>query len=102
MRFSYRNFNLANHEASALRMFLRFLGSNGLFRPELVHSVPTVGGRQSESLPRHVGQDYIKCMIATYDAMTPMGVHDRTVLLLLAGLALWAGDASGPQLDDLN
>ena len=29
-------------EASAFRMYLRFLGSNGLCRPELVHAVPTI------------------------------------------------------------
>ncbi|MCY4138556.1 MAG: hypothetical protein OXF56_09860, partial [Rhodobacteraceae bacterium] len=29
-------------EASACRMYLRFLGSNGLCRPELVHAVPTI------------------------------------------------------------
>ena len=38
-------------EASALRMYLRFLGSSGLCRPELVHAVPTIPRLRGESLP---------------------------------------------------
>ena len=89
-------------ETSALRMYLRFLGSNGLCRPELVHAVPTIPGRRGESLPRHVGQGDIERMIATCDLTTPMGMRDRAALLLLARLALRAGDVSGLHLDDID
>lgn len=89
-------------EASAFRMYLRFLGSNGLCRPELVHAVPTVPRHQGESLPRHVGQDDIERMIATCDVTTPIGVRDRAALLLLARLALRAGDVAGLNLDDID
>ena len=88
-------------EASALRMYLRFLGSNGLCRPELVHAVPTIPRLRGESLPRHVGQEDIERMIATCDVTTPMGMRDRAALLLLARLALRAGDVSGLHLDDI-
>ncbi len=89
-------------EASAFRMYLRFLGSNGLCRPELVHAVPTIPRLRGESLPRHVGQDDIERMIATCDLTTPMGMRDRAALLLLARLALRAGDVSGLHLDDID
>ena len=89
-------------EASTLRMYLRFLGSNGLCRPELVHAVPTIPRLRGESLPRHVGQDEIERMIATCDVTTPMGVRDRAALLLLARLALRAGDVAGLNLDDID
>ncbi|MYF31420.1 MAG: tyrosine-type recombinase/integrase [Gammaproteobacteria bacterium] len=89
-------------QASALRMYLRFLGSNGLCRPELVHAVPTVPRLRGESLPRHVGQDDIERMIATCDVTTPMGMRDRAALLLLARLALRAGDVAGLNLDDID
>ena len=89
-------------EASALRMYLRFLGSNGLCRPELVHAVPTIPRLRGESLPRHVGQNDIERMIATCDVTTPMGMRDRAALLLLARLALRAGDVAGLNLDDID
>ena len=89
-------------EASAFRMYLRFLGSNGLCRPELVHAVPTIPRHQGESLPRHVGQDDIERMIATCDVTTPMGMRDRAALLLLARLALRASDVAGLNLDDID
>ena len=89
-------------EASAFRMYLRFLGSNGLCRPELVHAVPAIPTLRGESLPRHVGQDDIERMIATCDVTTPLGVRDRAALLLLARLALRAGDVSGLHLDDID
>ena len=69
-------------EASAFRIYLRFLGSNSLCRPELVHAVPTIPRLRGESLPRHVGQNDIERMIATCDLKTPIGVRDRAVLLL--------------------
>ena len=83
-------------------MYLRFLGLNGLCRPELVHAVPTIPRLRGESLPRHVGQDDIERMIATCDLTTPMGMRDRAALLLLARLALRAGDVSGLHLDDID
>ncbi len=89
-------------EASAFRMYLRFLGSNGLCRPELVHAVPTIPRLRGESLPRHVGQDDIERMITTCDVTTPMGMRDRAALLLLARLALRAGDVCGLHLDDID
>ena len=89
-------------EAIALRMYLRFLGTNGLCRPELVHAAPTVPRLQGGSLPRHVGQDDIERMIATCDVTTPIGLRDRAALLLLARLALRAGDVSGLALDDID
>ena len=89
-------------EASTLRMYLRFLGSNSLCRPELVHAVPTIPRLRGESLPRHVGQDDIERMIATCDVTTPMGMRDRAALLLLARLALRASDVAGLNLDDID
>ena len=89
-------------EAIALRMYLRFLGTNGLCRPELVHAVPTVPRLWSGSLPRHVGQNDIERMIATCDVTMPIGLRDRAALLLLARLALRAGDVSGLALDDID
>ena len=89
-------------EASAFRMYLRFLGSNGLCRPELVHAVPAIPTLRGESLPRHVGQDDIERMIAICDVTTPMGMRDRAALLLLARLALRAGDVTGLNLDDID
>ena len=83
-------------------MYLRFLGSNGLCHPELVHAVPTIPRLRGESLPRHVGQDDIERIIATGDATTPMGIRDRAVVLLLARLALRAGEVSGLTLDDID
>ena len=53
-------------------------------------------------MPRHVGQDDIERMIATCDVTTPIGVRDRAALLLLARLALRAGDVSGLHLDDID
>ncbi|MDE0523215.1 MAG: tyrosine-type recombinase/integrase [Boseongicola sp.] len=92
----------AGDEASALRMYLRFLGSNGLCRPELVQAVPTIPRHRGERMPRHVGKDDIERLIATCDVTTRIGVRDRAALLLLARLALRAGDVSGLHLDDID
>lgn len=87
---------------TALRAYLRYLGVNGNCRPELVGAVPIVRRQRESTLPRYVSESDIESLIASCDTAAPVGMRDRAILLLLARLALRAGDIVGLRLSDIN
>ena len=86
----------------SLRMYLRYLASAGKCPPGLVHAVPTIPDRSRSTLPRYVSSDEIERTIATCEATTAIGLRDKAVLLLLARLALRAGDVANLRLGDID
>ena len=88
--------------ASALRVYLRYLGVHGLCPPGLVAAVPTVKHQPACDLPRYVSPSEIEALIGSCDLTTPMGLRDHAILLLLARLALRAGDIVALRLDDID
>ena len=92
----------AREMTKALRMYLRFLASNGLCRAELVNAVPSVPQSRLATLPRYISTDDIERLIASCDLTRAAGLRDRAVLLLLARLALRGGDICELRLDDID
>jgi len=88
--------------AMALRGFLRFLAVGGACRPGLDQAVPTIPQWRLSALPRYIGGSDIERLIAACDPARPVGVRDRAILLLLARLALRAGDVVALRLDDID
>ena len=93
---------LVRRETSALRLYLRFLVLDGLCRPGLVGAVPTIPRHRFSTLPRHLPRDDIERIIASCARATPMGLRDRAIVLLLARLALRAGDVANLRLHDID
>ncbi len=87
---------------SALRGYLRYLGVHGVCPPGLVAAVPTVKRQPASDLPRYVSPSEIEALIGSCDPSTPMGLRDHAILLLLARLALRAGDIVVLRLDDID
>ena len=86
---------------TTMRMYLRFLASEARIRPGLVAAVPSVPQPQLASLPRYIAGDDVERAIATCgDGAT--GLRDRAILLLLARLALRAGDIVDLRLADVD
>ncbi len=88
--------------ATAMRAYLRYLGANGICRPGLVAAVPTVRQQPTAALPRYVSEADIEALIASCDTDTPVGMRDHAIMLLLARLALRAGDIAALRLDDID
>lgn len=86
----------------ALRMFMRFLVATGRCRSHLDRSVPTMPHWRLATLPRYLDEDVIERLISSRSKTTLTGVRDRAVLLLLARLALRAGDVRGLRLSDID
>jgi integrase/recombinase XerD len=83
---------------TAVRMFLRFLIAAGHCAPGLEHAIPTIARWRRASLPAYLSAEAVERVIASCDLTTLMGLRDRAVLLLLARLALRAGDVTALQL----
>lgn len=86
----------------AVRLWLRFLGAQGLGPVGLDAAVPTVPEWRLSSLPRYLEPAVVERVIAACNLATVHGRRDRAILLLLARLGLRAGDVVGLRLDDLD
>jgi site-specific recombinase XerD len=87
---------------TVLRMFLRFLITQGRCPPELLVAIPTIAGWRRSSLPSYLCAEEVEQVIATCDCMSAIGARDRAVLLLLARLGLRASDVAALQLSDID
>lgn len=86
----------------AIRMFLRFLVSQGRCPATLYASIPTLAHWRLSALPRYLQPDQIEQIIASPDLTTSLGRRNRAILLLLARLGLRAGDVVRLRLGDLD
>ena len=59
--------------SSALRMFLRYLASQGSCRAGLDAAIPTIARWRLASLPRCLSTDEVEQLLATCDLSSPMG-----------------------------
>ena len=91
----------AQRLTTAMRMYLRFLVSEGSIAAGLVEAVPTVPQWRLSALPRYIPADDVERTIGSCGD-DPMGVRDRAILLLLARLALRAGDIVALRLNDID
>lgn len=101
-RFAEVSIPHAQRLATSMRMYLCFLASSGKGSTALVGAVPTAARWRLASLPRYLPADDIESVIASCDVATPLGMRDRAILLLLARLALRAGDVADLRLGDLD
>lgn len=90
------------HLASVLRCYLRYLEARGDCRPWLAQAVPTMAGWRLSALPRYLPSAKVEALIASCNLATPAGIRDHAILLLLARLALRAGDVKDMRLDDVD
>jgi site-specific recombinase XerD len=92
----------AKHCTTALRMFLRFLIAEGRCPAALLGAIPTLAHWRLSSVPRHLPPEDVERLIASCDVLSPVGLRDRAILLLLARLGLRAGDIVGLRLQDID
>ena len=91
----------AKEVATLMRMYLRFLVSEGCVAASLIEAIPTVPQWRLSTLPRYISDEdverTIKCCNGPHS-----GVRDTAILLLLARLALRAGDIVALRFCDID
>lgn len=87
---------------TVLRAFLRFTIVQGACAPSLLHAVPSAVRRKLSTVPRTIPTAKIEEIIVSCRTNTPVEIRDRAILLLLARLALRAGDIWQLHLSDID
>ena len=101
-RFANVSTARAQRLTSAMRVYLRFLSSTGDCPASLVGAVPRAGLWSLATLPRYLPKEDIEKVIASCNRGRPVDIRNRAILLLLARLALRAGDVRFLQLNDID
>ncbi len=87
---------------AALRVYLRFLATNGACQPGLDHALPTVAEWRLSSLPRYLDAAQVARLIDSCRRDGPQGLRDRAIVLLLLRLGLRAGDIASMRPADID
>jgi integrase/recombinase XerD len=87
---------------SAMRSFLRYARYRGEVTRDLAAAVPVVANWSMPSIPRAIGADQVRRLLASIDRRTAMGRRDYAIVLLLARLGLRSGEVAFLELDDID
>jgi site-specific recombinase XerD len=87
---------------SALRSFLQYARYRGKVRLDLAAAVPIVPNWSMSSIPRAIGSDTVRQLLASIDRSTAVGRRDYAILLLLARLGLRSGEVASLELDEID
>jgi integrase/recombinase XerD len=87
---------------SAMRSFLRYARYRGDVTRDLAAAVPIVANWSMPSIPRAIGADQVRQLLASIDRRTAMGRRDYAIVLLLARLGLRSGEVAVLELDDID
>jgi site-specific recombinase XerD len=87
---------------SALRSFLRYARYRGAVTLDLAAAVPAVANWSMSSIPRAIGADHVRHLLASLDRRTAIGRRDYAIVLLLARLGLRASEVALLELEDLD
>ena len=87
---------------TVLRTFLRFMIGQGLCAPTLLFAVPSGVRRKLSTVPRTIPISTIEEIVASCGTGTAVEVRDLAITLLLARMALRAGDIWQLRLSDID
>ena len=87
---------------TALRSLLVFLHVEGLVAAPLAEAVPAAASWRLSGLPRPLEWGEVRSLLGSCDRGRGIGQRDYAILVLLARLALRAGEVAALSLDDLD
>lgn len=100
--FRSRSVSHTRNVIRALRIYLRFLATREECDPYLFAAIPIPKSYKLLKPPRYIPMEDIERLVSSCDVGTAAGIRDKAILLLLARLALRAGDISALQLTDID
>jgi site-specific recombinase XerC len=87
---------------TALRSFLRYAAYRGDVALALAAAVPIVANWSMRAIPRAIGEDQVRQLLASLDWRTAIGRRDYAIVPLLARLGLRSGEVAFLELDDID
>jgi site-specific recombinase XerD len=86
---------------SALRSFLQYARYQGAVTLDLAAAVPAVANWSMPAIPRAIGDEQIRQLLASFNRRTAIGRRDYAIVLVLARLGLRANEVAGLELADI-
>ncbi len=90
------------YTVTAIRMFLRYLATEGRCAAGLEHAIPTFANWRLSTIPRYWPASDVEQVVDVCDDSTEVGARDRAIMLLLWRLGLRSGDILGLRLSDID
>ena len=87
---------------SALRSFLHYARYRGEVKLDLAAAVPIVPNWSMSSIPRAIGADQVRQLLASIERNTALGRRDYAILLLLSRLGLRSSEVAFLELDGID
>jgi integrase len=87
---------------TALRSFLQYARYRGEVTLDLAAAVPIVANWSMPSIPRAIGVDQVRQLLASLDRHTAIGRRDYAIVLLFARLGLRSGEVAFLELEDID
>ncbi len=87
---------------TSLRSFLRYARYSGEVTLDLAAAVPVVANWSMSSVPRAIGANQVRQLLASIDRSTAIGRRDYAIVILLARLGLRSGEVAHLELDDID
>lgn len=87
---------------TALRSFLRYARYRGELALDLAAAVPIVANWSMPSIPRAIGTDQVRQLLASIDRRSAIGRRDYAIVLLLVRLGLRSGEVAFLELEDID
>jgi site-specific recombinase XerD len=87
---------------SALRSFLHYARYRGEVKLDLAAAVPIVPKWSMSSVPRAIGADQVRQLLASIERNTALGRRDYAILLLLSRLGLRSSEVAFLELDGID
>jgi integrase/recombinase XerD len=87
---------------TALRSFLRYARYRGDVALDLAAAVPIVANWSMPAIPRAIGAEQVRQLLASIDRRTAIGRRDYAIVLLLARLGLRSGEVAFLELEDID
>jgi site-specific recombinase XerD len=97
-----RSHALAKKRVTATRMFIRFLIATGRCQPGIEAAIPAIAEWPLAKLPRYLPGEEVERVLACTNDVTPTGIRDKAILLLLARLGLRASEVAELALSDID
>jgi len=98
-RFSPRSMKTVR---TALRSFFRFLRVAGLCDERLEAAIPTVAHWRLSTLPRHLSDQQVEQVLASFDTSMPCGDRDRAIVVCFSTLGLRPREVAELRLEDID